>query len=1095
MTASLDDLCTSSAWWAALRLDERAPGSVPDDPDAARRGQARLASWRTDKAVTGGHDVDLTRWRRKGIDDHRLALLLGETTESLRDRLPERPAWLDVLTDAYTRTDQHRHAHDPHAAESAGGPTAPPVESFGLLELVRPLGQHHHDLLRSRIAEAQQRHGNQETVDDAHPVLRPDLTGLAGMITATLVREMHLRGDELPGETPEARFASFAESLRDPVTAVRLLSRYPVLAREVVEELTTWVEVRATFTERLLAALPDLADLLGVETVALNDIADVSFGAGDTHNGGQTVAIVELADGHKVVYKPRSIAVERHFYDLVAWLNARGMTHPLRQLKVLDRDSHGWTEFVAEAPCADTEAAGRFFWRQGACLALLHMLRAQDMHVENLIAAGEYPVFVDLEAAFQVPPHGSDPEAQTWSMAFVQESVLGVGLLPQRFVQSGSDGPRTVDMSGLTGGPGELTPMPLPHWLDAGTDRMRVARGHLPMSGGQNLPKLDRTAVAVEAFRPHLLAGFETTYRILLAHRDELTAADGPLAAFADDQIRPILRGTMTYARLLLESWHPDVLRDALDRACLFELLARGHKEKLGRAEIVDSECTQILVRDVPSFHTKVGSVDLYDRFGPLVRDFLPMSGMTAITRRLAEMGEADLRRQLWCVEASLNAAQIGETTRQDVVVRRPLAGTGIDRDTALRAAFVLGDRLVETAMRDRLTGRPGWLTLSLVSEQYWNVVPAGFESFSGINGVALFLGWLGEAGGQARHRADAEAIAGMLAEQAGRWAVADSRVLAKAGIGAFTELGSSMLTLAHLGALWQSDVLLKSAAQLVPVLTARFADDEHLDVIAGTAGAALALLALHEVSPDDRTEQALVSAGDTLLAAAENHGPGIGWRTAIGSRGPLLGFSHGASGMAVALARLAAATGHDRFAEAAAAAVRYEHAQFDAEAGNWPDERDITPPGVFMDAWCHGAAGVAIARAELLGHVDIPEVTADLAAAVSRVRRDLVEHDDVTGVGNHSLCHGDLGLVEALHAGGRALGRQDLVDTAQRAARTVAQVVLAGEERCGVPKGMHTPGLMMGIAGIGYGLLRAAEPGVVPNLLALAAPVGRSER
>ncbi len=41
----------------------------------------------------------------------------------------------------------------------------------------------------------------------------------------------------------------------------------------------------------------------------------------------------------------------------------------------------------------------------------------------------------------------------------------------------------------------------------------------------------------------------------------------------------------------------------------------------------------------------------------------------------------------------------------------------------------------------------------------------------------------------------------------------------------------------------------------------------------------------------------------------------------------------------------------------------------------------------------------------------------------------------------------------------------------------------------CGVAWGVETPGLMTGLAGIGYGLLRLAAPEEVPSLLVLEPP------
>jgi class II lanthipeptide synthase len=46
---------------------------------------------------------------------------------------------------------------------------------------------------------------------------------------------------------------------------------------------------------------------------------------------------------------------------------------------------------------------------------------------------------------------------------------------------------------------------------------------------------------------------------------------------------------------------------------------------------------------------------------------------------------------------------------------------------------------------------------------------------------------------------------------------------------------------------------------------------------------------------------------------------------------------------------------------------------------------------------------------------------------------------------------------------------------------------------RCANPLGVESPGLMTGLAGIGYELLRVAEPKRVPSVLLLEPPVLQS--
>jgi hypothetical protein len=67
---------------------------------------------------------------------------------------------------------------------------------------------------------------------------------------------------------------------------------------------------------------------------------------------------------------------------------------------------------------------------------------------------------------------------------------------------------------------------------------------------------------------------------------------------------------------------------------------------------------------------------------------------------------------------------------------------------------------------------------------------------------------------------------------------------------------------------------------------------------------------------------------------------------------------------------------------------------------------------------------------------------------------------------------------------------------SAMSAAETerIAAMVLQSIERdgwlSGLPLGVESPGLMTGLAGIGYGLLRLAAPERVPALLLLAPPI-----
>jgi lantibiotic modifying enzyme len=137
------------------------------------------------------------------------------------------------------------------------------------------------------------------------------------------------------------------------------------------------------------------------------------------------------------------------------------------------------------------------------------------------------------------------------------------------------------------------------------------------------------------------------------------------------------------------------------------------------------------------------------------------------------------------------------------------------------------------------------------------------------------------------------------------------------------------------------------------------------------------------------------------------------------------------------------------------------------------------------MTAWCHGAPGIGLARLCSLRHLDDAAIHAEINAALKTTLAQ--------GFGrNHSLCHGDLGNLELLLQASETLGDPQWRAQVNRLTAIILESISRDGWLCGTPLGVETPGLMTGLAGIGYGLLRLAEPTQVPSVLVLAPPVLR---
>jgi lantibiotic modifying enzyme len=149
-----------------------------------------------------------------------------------------------------------------------------------------------------------------------------------------------------------------------------------------------------------------------------------------------------------------------------------------------------------------------------------------------------------------------------------------------------------------------------------------------------------------------------------------------------------------------------------------------------------------------------------------------------------------------------------------------------------------------------------------------------------------------------------------------------------------------------------------------------------------------------------------------------------------------------------------------------------------------WPDLRQGAPTEEHsMCAWCHGAPGIALGRLDSLRFLDDAAMREDLETAVSATLAG--------GFGKgHSLCHGDLGNLEILALAAEILGTPGLDDRIGRLAGGILGSIREYGWRCGVLTRGEMPGLMLGLAGIGYGLLRQGAPERVPSVLRLAPPL-----
>ena len=1064
----------------ASTLDERMRGDVLlSDVTPTDRSQVQVAAWR--KAVAGSYPQHFERrlgWEGLDLEDaHRL---LGPATWPDGTRLP---TWTQTLAAALDA--EPSPLLEPNEA-------LPRPPAFG--ELVQPFVV----IARQRVIDRAGA-GFHVLGDAAQASLdRGLLRSLSELAYPTLHMKWKLADGgnrSFLGAAPEApvrsdpdRYRRFTDKMQAGGWA-QVLADYPVLGRLLATTTDLWVDAQAEFLSRLSDDWSLIREQFQPDA-PLGILADVRPQLSDRHNGGRSVIACTFASGLELIYKPRVVGLEAWYNGTLGWLNERaaprGDVLQMKALAFLDRDTHGWAEFVRPGPCRDEEEARLFYRRMGQLQALLYAFHGTDCHWENVMACGAYPVVIDAEM-LAVPrlrePSPKQPHTRA-EEKFQTETAMETGLLP-RWQPSPSGEP--YDMGALLAGhpayQTEWTPTPE---ADTGRDRQidpnafRTSRGadpaHLPHLHGAPLDALD--------YQSDLISGFEAMYDFVIAHRAELLGEGGPVEKLASQHVRVIFRDTSLYARLLRSAPHPRQVKSGMAQSIHLEQMARGYRTADGSKPfnwpMLAAERQAMARLDVPYFVTQADSDALVLPNGERVESCFGEPSVARVRNRITGLGDADRDRQMRIMSSAI------ALHRQPFVVPSK-AGLGavdyspndppMSRQEAVDEALSIAHRLIDAAI-PLGGGQRIWLAPGTVGDtRRKRLAPLGYDLYGGQAGLALFLAATSQATGDAGCRTAAYDV---LAPLLGAIAHPDMDLARSLGLGAGSGVGGIVYALTRASGFLNDPDLLGHAHAVARLITQeRTSDDAQRDVLAGSAGAILGLLALHDASPSADDVDRAVACGRQLLATRTRAPSGHRvWETV--SPGKLLaGMSHGAAGIAYALVRLHPHAPGEGFLEAAHEAIAFEREVFDADAGNWPDFRPDAQPS-FWTTWCHGAPGIGLARVGCLAQMDDAALRAEIEVAVRTTLAHASEHID-------HLCCGAFGLIDLLIEASQHLERPELMSAARRrAAATVRHSRAQASYR--LPQlasgNTYSPSLFRGGAGIGYQLLRLTDPRAFPSVL-----------
>ncbi|NJR15982.1 MAG: type 2 lantipeptide synthetase LanM [Calothrix sp. CSU_2_0] len=910
--------------------------------------------------------------------------------------------------------------------------------------------------------------------------------------TETLLFEFNqLRGDnyfstanqtEDSNRTPNrAIYCKFVGNLLQD-GGLEFFDRYPVLARLIAINIDLWVESNLEFIERLQLDLAEI-ELSFSSNIDIGKIIEIETSLANFHQDGHSVLALTFASGVKIVYKPKNLGLDVIFNRLLEWCDRQEISLLLKSIKIIDRIRYGWVEFIPHIPCENINAVEKFYRRAGMLLCLMFVLGAKDCGSENVIANSQYPILIDADILMQ-PKTKSIDNLEDW----LQNSVLKMGFLPAWGGNIFSK--HTQDSSVI----GNIYPQQVngaKEWKFINSDAMHLASTTTIIPPGKNAVILEGKPVSPKNYVQEIVAGFSEIYCLLIKNKELLLSQNSPISDIKLAKSRFIPHPESIYAIAGKKSLTPQALVNGIEYSILiYSLIDRlscsllESEPNSGTWKIWRSEIKSLQQQDIPYFSVGCDRVDLELEENHAIEQFFETSSYQNLITKLQNLDLQDLELQTKLIRSSFDAKFAHLTGNHNTLQGNLPQCKSITRDELLQDAIEIGNHLVSNTIYNY--NECNWLDLDYIFKaNRYKIQTLDDSLYTGRAGVALFLAALGKITNNSEFKQ--VALKALLPFQKSLGKIEISKDIRKSELG-LLGTGGNIYSLVKISQFLEEPSLLDTARIAAKRLTQQVIDrDNKFDVMFGVAGVIPGLLQLYYQTSDRTILDIAIACGNHLLEH-RSHTNHRAWIT-IESKKPLTGFSHGAAGISLSLLQLYDVTNNIAFLEAAHEAIAYEQSVFDASVKNWPDFRmsDETNQTNFLHTWCHGSAGIGLARLASLtilkeAGLQTEKIYSDIDIALETTLKYGIPNADI----DH-LCCGHMGRVELFILASQKLGNNKSLDIAWQQTEWVLN---RAKQRGSYYFNSHpydriySPNFYRGNAGVGYQLLRLAFPESLPSVL-----------
>lgn len=899
---------------------------------------------------------------------------------------------------------------------------------------------------------------------------------------STLIFEMYLlkTQQELKGidekeeyEDYNKRFLGNAEYVKE------LFSIYPGLERMVIQLIENLTNNYVLLQERLVNDNSLLVNEFGKQK-GLEDLKCVDLSGSDSHRKGNSVFLIEFNDGKKVVYKPHGLKIEKVYQSFLEFVS-KYCKISFRQFLVIDRGDYGWEEYIINRPCNNKNEIKNYYYRIGMLIFCNYILNVNDIHTENLIANGEYPVIVDAETVLDNKKDKAKKTGREKIYDSIHDSVLYSGILPfYKYSQNGEG----INMSALNGKEGDEYPLLIPRLKEVGTSNMHYEYERPITQASKNLLKLGGEIQDPGNYLDEISEGFFDAYTFFMNNKSILLDY---VQVFENIEVRHLVQDTQRYSMLLHTSYNPDFLQDAKDRQLFLCSILKNVEQVQGDIRIAKLEIKDMLNMDVPYFYSNTSEKDIYGSEGEKIKNYYSESSMQHLKNKIGCMDSKDRDSQIRLMKIVL-------TNLNDLKVEKPKKNMkelyankfkGEQNRYKKRAIKKILHTLEDKAFYGDSGEDINWMGVTSIGSSEnssWNIQPLGVYLYEGLGGIAIFYNALQQTEDGINLSKACKAFDNVMFQYTNDM-LERTENLENESSGAFVGEASVIYVYQVLYRITGKQKYLEYAEKHCKVLEYTLTGDKNNDVVYGNAGAVIVLLNMYNLTQKEKYLHMACEAGDILI---QNQNKG---KWSCGNGQILSGFSHGVAGILYALAKLNSVQATSIYRKAIHSGLIFENTMYIDEYENWLDNREEALKqkemrDKFMAAWCHGAPGILLARSKMYNLMDS---NSDREIILRDINNAVHATEKYGFTDNDCLCHGNLGNTEILLEYAKECGDEEVRNNILVARTHIASNIINDNYDCARAYlyGYKIPGFMTGIAGMGYSLLRDIHP-ELPCVLAL---------